>query len=169
MDDRGVDDWKAAASAFDRVRSVSITLTQPRTADWIAGEAAVAGNTARNHLDRLVEMNVLEAISTEGVTRYRPDPLYTRMRALRDLLDERSRDDLLELRATLQEQVTTWQDDHGVDSPEALRERAATVETADRTRDLRHTANDWEIVRYRLGLVEEAITRYPEYSGTAPA
>lgn len=168
-DASGVDGWKATESAFDRVRSVAVTLTRPRSADWIAEQAHVAGNTARGHLQRLVEMNVLEAVTDEGATRYRPDPLYTRMRALRDLLDGRDRDDLVELRAELQEQVETWQDEYGADSPDDLREQAATAETSDRTRELRHTANDWEIVRYRLGLVEEAIDRYAEYSGTAPA
>lgn len=165
----GVDAWKATESAFDRVRSVAVTLTEPRSADWVANQAAVAGNTARNHLERLVEMNVLEAVSDEGVTRYRPDPLYTRMRALRELLDERDQDDLIELRAELQEQVASWQNAYGVDSADDLRAQAATAETAEGTRTLRRTANDWEIVRYRLGLIEEAIDRYAEYAGTAPA
>ena len=168
-DASGVDGWKATESAFDRVRSVAVTLTQPRSADWIAEQAHVAGNTARGHLQRLVEMNVLEEVSDEGATRYHPDPLYTRMRALRDILEGRDQDDLVELRADLQEQVETWRDEYGADSPEALREQAATSETADQTRELRQTANDWEIVRYRQGLVEEAIERYAEYSGTTPA
>jgi len=168
-DTSGVDGWKATESAFDRVRSVAVTLTQPQSADWIAEQAHVAGNTARGHLQRLVEMNVLEEVSDEGATRYRPDPLYTRMRTLRDILEGRDQDDLVELRADLQEQVETWRNEYGADSPDALREQAATSETADRTRELRQTANDWEIVRYRQGLVEEAIERYAEYSGTAPA
>jgi predicted ArsR family transcriptional regulator len=169
MAESGVEDWKANESAFDRVRSVAVTLSRPRTADWIAEKAAVAGNTSRNHLARLVEMNVLEAVTDDGVTRYRPDPLYTRMRALRDILDGSDQADLVELRAELQEQVEDWRDKYGADSPSDLREQAATAETSDQTRELRHTANDWEIVRYRLGLVEEAIDRYAEYSGTAPA
>lgn len=169
MAEPGVEDWTANESAFDRVRSVAVTLSKPRTADWIAEQAAVAGNTARNHLERLVEMNVIEAATHGGVTRYRPDPLYTRMRALRELLDGRDRDDLVELRADLQGQVEAWQEEYGADSPADLREQAATAEPADRTRELRWTANDWEAVRYRLGLVTEAIDRYPEYSGTAPA
>lgn len=167
MAEPGIDEWAANETAFDRVRSVAVTLSQPRTADWIAEQAAVAGNTARNHLERLVEMNVIEAIDHGDVTRYRPDPLYTRMRALRELLDGRDRDDLVELRAELQAQVETWQEAYGADSPDALREQAATAEPADRIRELRRTANDWELVRYRLGLVAEAIERYVEYSGTA--
>ncbi|WP_227379103.1 DUF7342 family protein [Haladaptatus halobius] len=73
------------SSAFDRVCSLAVTLSQPRTADWIADQALVAGNTARDHLQRLVEMNVLQTVWGEQATLYQPDPLYTRMRALRDL------------------------------------------------------------------------------------
>ncbi|WP_458210572.1 DUF7342 family protein [Haladaptatus sp. NG-SE-30] len=92
-------------SAFDRVRSIALTLSKPRTADWIADEALVARNTTRAHLQRLVEMNVLQTVSGEQATLSQPDPLYTWMRALRDLLDDRDRDELIQLRTALQEQI----------------------------------------------------------------
>jgi predicted ArsR family transcriptional regulator len=165
----GVDLWKEHQSAFDRVRSIAVTLSQPQSADWIAEQANVAGNTARDHLQRLVEMNVLQEVPGEGATQYRPDPLYTRMRALRDLLDERDRDDLIELRADLQERIESWQTGYDAETPENLREQAAHAETADETRDLRRTASDWDIVRYRLRLVEDAIEHYSDYTGATPA
>lgn len=168
-DEAGVAGWKEHQSAFDRVRSVAVTLSRPRSADWIADRAHVAGNTARDHLRRLVEMNVLQEVSGEDATRYRPDPLYTRMRALRDLLEGRDRDDLLGLRVELQEQVENWRAEYDADSPEGLRERAAQAATADETRELRRTANDWHVVRYRLRLVEDAIEHYSDYTGAAPA
>lgn len=165
----GIEAWKAQTSAFDRVRSIAVTLDQPQSADWIAETAQVAGNTARDHLERLVEMNVLQTVSTDGATCYRPDPLYTRMRALRDLLDERDRDELIKLRADLQEQIESWRESFDVTSLAELRARAAHAETATETRELRQAANDWNIVRYRLQLVEDAIDHYPDYAGTAPA
>ena len=170
-DDPGVERWKNHQSAFDRVRGVAVTLSRPRSAVWIAEQAHVAENTARTHLKRLVEMNVLRETQGEDAVTYRLDPLYRRMCTLRELLDGRDRDDLLDLRADLQEQIETWQTEYGADSAEALREQAATTETAALTRKLRRTANDWDVVRYRLRLVEEAIERYPEYTdaGTASA
>ncbi|GGL68365.1 DUF7342 family protein [Halocalculus aciditolerans] len=165
----GVERWKEHQSAFDRVRSIAVTVSEPRSADWIAEQAHVAGNTARDHLQRLVEMNVLQTSSGETATRYAPDPLYTRMQALRDLLDSRDRDDLLELRSDLQEQIEDWQSTYDVDSPDDLREQAARTDTAEQTRELRHTANDWEIVAYRRRLVEDAIEHYSDYAGSAPA
>ena len=164
----GTDVWRENTSAFDRVRSIAVTLSQPRTADWIAEEALVAGNTARDHLQRLVEMNVLQTVSGEQATLYQPDPLYTRMRALRDLLDDRDRDDLIQLRADLQEQIESWQHEYDIDSPDTLRERAAHVKTAAETREVWQVASDWDIVQYRLHLIEDAIEHYSDYSGTAP-
>jgi len=55
----GVEEWKKQTSAFDRVQSISNTLSQPRSASYIADEAHVAENTARTHLERLVSLNVL--------------------------------------------------------------------------------------------------------------
>lgn len=167
-DEPGVELWREQQSAFDRVRSIAVTLSEPRSADWIAQEAHVASNTARNHLNRLVEMNVLQEVSGGKAVQYQPDPLYTRLRALRELLEGRTRDDLIELRATLQEDIEQWQAEYDTDSPTELRTQAASAETADETHTLRQTASDWEIIRYRLRLVEDAIKHYSEYTGTAP-
>ena len=168
-DEPGVERWKEHQSAFDRVRSIAVTLSEPQTADWIAEQAHVAGNTARDHLQRLVEMNVLQSVTGDTATQYAPDPLYVRMQALRDLLDGRDRDDLLRLRADLQEQVETWQREYEAVSPAALREQVTSAGKATETRELRRTANDWDIVRYRLRLVEDAIEHYSDYAGSAPA
>lgn len=165
----GVDTWKAQTTAFDRVQSIAVTLTKPRSADWIADQAAVAGNTAREHLGRLVEMNVLRTRSGDGTTRYEPDPLYTRMQAMRELLDDNDRDDLLALRADMQDQIESWRSEFAVDSPEELRTKAGSADSAADTRRLRQMANDWNILNYRLQLVEETIEQYDEYVGNNPA
>lgn len=160
----GVDAWVAQTSAFDRVRSVATTLSQPQPVSYIATEAHVAENTARGHLDRLVEMNVLLKRDDAGTAEYAPDPLHLRMQTIRDLLEEHDHDGLLRLKADLQDQVAAWRDEYGVDSPEALRERASETEDAAKTRAIRQTASDWELVAYRLGIVEDAIENYHTYS-----
>lgn len=161
---RGVEAWKAQTSAFDRVQSIASTVTQPRSAAYIADEAHVAENTARDHLERLVNLNVLLEHDGDGATRYAPDPLHTRLQTLRDLLAEHDRDGLIQLKTDLQSRVEAWRDEYGADSPTALRRRAAESETAAQTRDLRTTANDWELVQYRLSIVEDAIENYSEYN-----
>ena len=167
-DSPGAESWKKHQSAFDRVRSVAVTVSEPRSADWIAEQAHVAGNTARDHLQRLVEMNVLQTSTGDGATHYAPDPLYTRMQALRDLLDGRDRDGLLQLRGELQEQVEEWQTKYDADSPSDLRDKAARASTAAETQEMRRTANDWDIIAYRLRLVEDAIEHYSDYAGSSP-
>jgi predicted ArsR family transcriptional regulator len=160
----GVDAWKEHTSAFDRVRSIASTLSQPRPASFIAAEAHVAENTARDHLDRLVDMNVLLKEDHEGTAMYAPDPLHTRLQTLRDLLDTHDHDGLVRVKAELQEQIETWCDEYGVESPAQLRERAAETEAATATREIREAASDWELVQYRLSIVEDAIENYATYS-----
>jgi hypothetical protein len=165
----GVEAWKDRTSAFDRVRSVAGSVARPRPVSYIATEAHVAENTARDHLERLVDMNVLLKRDAQGTAVYEPDPLHTRLQTLRDLLDEYDHDGFLRLRAELQEQIEAWSSEYGVESPETLRERAAEADGAAGTREIRQTANDWDLVRYRLGIVEQAIENYAAYSRDPPA
>lgn len=53
-------------------------------------------------------MNVLQEVSGEKAVQYQPDPLYRRLQALRESLEDRTRDDLIEIRATLQEEIEEW-------------------------------------------------------------
>ena len=160
----GVDAWKEQTSAFDRVQSVSDTVSRPRSASYIAEEACVAENTARDHLERLVDMNVLLKSVHEGTTMYSPDPLHTRMQALRELLDTHDHDGLIELKAEMQDRLETWRDEYEVDSPGELRERASDTDEAAQTRTVLQAASDWELVLYRLSIVEDAIENYTTYS-----
>ncbi|WP_120243316.1 DUF7342 family protein [Halopiger aswanensis] len=122
----GVDSWKEHTSAFDRVQSIATTVTQPRSAAYIADEAYVEEATAREHLDQLVDLGVLRRTHEEE-TWYAPDPLYTRMLSLRDLLDAYDQDGLANLQTEM---------------------RSKLEELEGRERDL---------LQYRLGVVEEAI------------
>ena len=161
---RGVEAWKEHTTAFDRVRSIVEALDQPRTAQYIAEEAAVSETTANNHLTRLAEMNVIRSIAGEDATRYEPDPLYARFRALRELITNHDHEQLLELRADLQQQIEGAKAQHGVDSPTELRTRATETETATETMELIETASDWELSSYQLSIVDDAIDNYSEYA-----
>jgi hypothetical protein len=163
-DGTGIDAWKAHTSAFDRIQSVATTVSQPRSAAQIAADAQVAENTARDHLDRLVGLNVLLTHDQKGTTLYAPDPLQTRMQTLRDLLDTHDHDGLIQLKAELQDRIDAWRDEYAAESPDELRERAAETDDAVQTRAIRHTAQDWELVQYRLGVVEDVIRNYGTYT-----
>lgn len=162
--------WTDHASAFDRVRSVALSLSAPRSASWVADEALVAENTARRHLERLADLHVITADTSGDAVTYYPDPVYIRTRDLRELVAEHDRDELAELAADLKTDIESWQDEYGVASPDDLRRTAAAERTsADEAVKRRRTASDWELAAYRLSLVDEALSRYDEYTDTQPA
>lgn len=157
--------WKEHASAFDRVKSVTMTLTEPQPASWIADEAAVSPNTARDHLRRLIDLGVVTATDDDSARRYYPDPLYTRLRDVRELLDETTKQELSELAVELKEDIAAWQAEYDADSPDTLRERAAADDvSSERAYEFVQTASDWELARYRLTLVQDAIENYDTWT-----
>jgi|GEM_PF-328074 hypothetical protein len=160
----GVEAWKEHTTAFDRVQSVASTVSKPRPVSCIAEEAHVAENTARDHLERLVALNVLLKIERDDGAFYSPDPLHTRLQTLRDLLEEHDREGLIQLKIELQSKIEDWETDYNADSPDELRTRAAETETASQTRDLKKTASDWELALYRLSALEDAIENYATYT-----
>jgi hypothetical protein len=124
----------------------------------------VAENTARGHLERLVNLNVLLKTELDDGALYSPDPLHTRIQTLRDLLEEHDRDGLIDLKIELQSTIEDWETDYSADSPDELRTRAAETDTASQTRDLKKTASDWELALYRLSVLEDAIENYATYT-----
>jgi DNA-binding transcriptional ArsR family regulator len=157
--------WKEHASAFDRVKSVTMTLSEPRSAPWIAEQAAVSPNTARDHLRRLVDLGVVTENDDDGTRHYYPDPLYTRLRDIRELLDETTKQELSEQAAALKDDIAAWKAEYDADSPDGLRERAAANNvSAEQAYELTRTASDWELARYHLSLVQDAIRNYDTWT-----
>lgn len=125
----GVSEWAARTTAYDRVRSVASTVPQPRSVQHIADEACAGEVTAREYLNRLADLGILLKSEREGTPLYRPDPLYTRMTGIRDLLGTHTRDDLLQLKAEMQSQL---EDEDG-------------------------SKRESDLVEYRMSLVSDAI------------
>lgn len=162
--------WKDHASAFDRVRSVVMTVQESRPAGWIADHAQVAPSTARDHLARLAEMGIVTVETTDSGARYEPDPAYVRFQELRELTAEYSTDELSEFVVDLKTEIDELRETHDVETAAALRAAAAEpgVSTDD-ARELLRAAADWDHYRYRLSLLEDAISRDDEYQSGAPA
>ena len=157
--------WQEHASAFDRVRAVVMAAAEPQPVGWIADHARVAESTARSHLDRLVEMGVVTvADSTEG-RQYGPDPGYVRFREIRDLTSEYDRADLGEFVVEIKESIADLREEYDAARPDELRAAAAEsgISAAD-ARAMQRAAADWDHYTYRLSLLEDAISRYNEYT-----
>lgn len=167
---RGVQRWIEETSAFDRVRSVAFALQRPRTAGQIADSAHVSEKTARDHLRRLVDMDVLLEAATVGPTTYYPDPGYMRYREVRTLAREHDRDELMELVATLKSDIEDWQSEYGVESADELRVSVTDAEISEAAvYDRQRQSEDWEYPEYRLGLIRDAISQYERLTARPPA
>lgn len=165
-----VQPWKAHTSAFDRVRSIVMTAAAPQSAGWIADRAAVAETTARDHLERLDEMGVVRATERDGARVYAPDPAYVRFREIRELVGDHGPEELAGFAADVKEEIESIREAHGADSPAELRERAAAAATtAVEARTLLRAASEWEHFRYRVSLLEDAVSRYDEFHSGSPA
>jgi len=159
--------WKEHASAFDRVRAVVMAADEARPADWVAEHACVAESTARDHLDRLSEMGMVTVTQGADGTRYGPDPAYIRFREIRELTADYDPDELGEFVGELQESIAELRESFDEASPSELRAAAAADGvTPEKSHEMLQAAADWEHYAYRLSLLEDAITRYDEYTGS---
>jgi predicted ArsR family transcriptional regulator len=167
---RGTERWVAETSAFDRVRSVAFALQQPRTAGQIAGSAHVSEKTARDHLRRLVEMDVMLEETGVGPTTYYPDPAYMRYREARTLAREHDRDELTEIVATLKRDIEEWRDEFDVETPDELRASVADADVSEgAVYERQKVAEDWEYTEHRLGLIKDALAEYDRLTSRPPA
>ena len=162
--------WVEHTSAFDRVKSVALTLSTPRTASWIADEAHVSENTARSHLSRLAELGVLATTTTDRGTGYSPDAIYTRSQDIRELIQQNTEDQLAARAVELQEELATYSTTYDVESPAALRTSIATASLpAEEARERLEAVSDWEYARYRLSIVRDALEHYDTYTSSRTA
>ena len=166
----GIERWIEETSAFDRVRSVAFSLQRPNSAGEISQSAHVSEKTAREHLRRLVEMDVLVAETDRTPTTYYPDPAYVRYRELRTLVREHDRDELVELAATLKGDIEDWRETFGVEVPDELRATVADDEVSEaEVYERQKIAEDWEYTEHRLGLVRDGLNQYDHLNARPPA
>lgn len=152
------------------MQSVAFALQQPRAAGRIAKSAHVAEKTARDHLQRLVEMDVMLAETGEGPTTYYPDPAFMRYREVRTLARDHDRDELTELVATLKGDIESWRDEFDVETPDELRASVADADVSvEAVYERRKVAEDWAYTEHRLDLIKDALAQYDRLTARPPA
>jgi len=104
-----------------------------------------------------VDLTVVLEHDVGEQTKYGPDPLYTQLQTIRNLLDAHDREVLTEIRDELRAQVETWRGEYCVDSPDALRDCAAGRESSPTTEQPDRVAHEWELVEHRLSRITDAI------------
>jgi len=162
----GTETWIEETKGFERVIDVALALDEPRTAGWIAEETHVSEQTAREYLDLLADvLGVVTATTARGVTKYQPDPAWLRFQEVSALVEAHDQDELLERIEKRQERIQEVKTEFGVESPAALRSKAAAEETSlAELRECRKVASEWETLEHDLDVAREAIDRYEEYS-----
>jgi hypothetical protein len=83
---------------------------------------------------------------------------------VRELLDEYDQDGLLNLKEDLHARIETWQDEYGVNSPEDLRDIATETDSTEQATEIRRTAAQLGLTKYRLDIIEDVIDNYDTYT-----
>jgi DNA-binding transcriptional ArsR family regulator len=136
-----VEAWTESMTARERVETIATTLSEPRTANWIAEQADVKWDTAKKHLDDLTESGVL--LITENDT-YVPDPTRAYFDHLRELILTNDREELRGELEAIADRIEDWKATYEVSSPEELEGTLADDLPADEIRDRRQTLRRWE-------------------------
>ena len=114
-------DWESNTTPYERIRHVISHTYSPLSADTVADNARTAPKTARKHLNALADEGFVETTPGEhGSTRYRRSPESLVVEQASDILEHVSTDELVARIQDMREQLTEYQTEFGVESPEAL-------------------------------------------------
>lgn len=159
------DDWTEEVPSADRIISVALTIEQPRTADWVAGQAKVSPTTARTHLERLVDLHVLSAVEQGGAKTYYPDAAYQRFREVSQLIQEHTKGEIEQIAISAKEDIEDLQQEYDAESPDELRKLAVAGETSSaEARECFRKASEWDGHIHMVSIAEKALERYREYN-----
>lgn len=165
-------DWTDELSAAERVEAVALTVSEPRTANWIAAEADVAHETATKYLTRLADDGKLRAETQGQQTTYAPDPVGQYLIEMRELYENHSPDELTTSLEEMNDQIRSWKTEYDVETPNELRASLGRATTREDERTRRQAAREWEHLQTRRRLVEDALRLYDRFPGertTTPA
>ncbi|CQH55749.1 HTH domain protein [Halobacterium hubeiense] len=154
-----VESWTESMTARERVETIATTLSEPRTANWIADQADVKWDTAKKHLDNLAESGVL--LVTEDDT-YVPDPTRAYFDHLRELILTNDRAELRGELEAIADRIEDWKTTYKVDSPEDLEATLGDDRSADEIRERRQTLRRWENSLRSRDTIQTALQLYDD-------
>ncbi|UHH26689.1 DUF7342 family protein [Halobacterium noricense] len=154
-----VESWTESMTARERVETIATTLSEPRTANWIAEQADVKWDTAKKHLDNLAETGVI--LVTEDDT-YVPDPTQAYFDHLRELILTNDRAELRGELEAIADRIEDWKTTYEVDSPEDLEATLADDLSADEIRERRQALRRWENSLRSRDTIQTALQLYDD-------
>ncbi|MCG1003043.1 MULTISPECIES: hypothetical protein [Halobacterium] len=154
-----VESWTESMTARERVETIATTLSEPRTANWIAEQADVKWDTAKKHLDNLAESGVL--LVTEDDT-YVPDPTRAYFDHLRELILTNDRAELRGELEAIADRIEDWKTTYEVDAPEDLEATLGDDLPADEIRERRQALRRWENSLRSRDTIQTALQLYDD-------
>lgn len=154
-----VESWTESMSARERVETIGTTLSEARSANWVATQAEVNWDTAKKHLDSLVESGTL--IRTDD-GRYVPDPTAAYFDRLRQLILENDKEELRGELEAIADRIDDWRTTYEVTSPEDLEETLAEDLPPDAVRERRQVLRRWENSVRSRELITTALRLYDD-------
>ena len=158
-----VQSWTETMSARQRIRSVALTLSEPRSTNWISEQAETAWSTTNQELEDLVDRGQLRQVGAGESTLYQPD--YTRLLfdEPRRLVEEHTRKQLQAELAAIAEEVEDWQETYGAETWEELEQSLAdgTLSSAE-IRERRDVIRDWQATEEDQRLIKHALELYSD-------
>ena len=157
-----VGDWKADTTPYDRIRHVVAHTYQPVSADAVADDAETASKTARKHLNTLVDEGFVETKPGEqGGTLYSRSPESLVIEQAADLLEDVSTEELATRIQEMRTQLTEYQSEFGVDSPEELAidqtNKVLTEDGSSQDEIDPETIHEWKTLRRNLAFANAAL------------
>ena len=157
------EEWEAETTPYERIRHVIAHTYQPVSADAVADDARTAPKTARKHLNTLAEEGFVETTPGEqGGTLYHRSPESLVVEQAADILEHVSIDELVTRIQEMRDQLTEYQSQFGVDSPEELAvsqtNRALTEEEPPQDEINPETIREWKTLRRNLAFANAALS-----------
>lgn len=156
-------EWEAQTTPHERVREVISHIYTAVTAETVAENARTSPKTARKHLNTLADEGFVATEPGEtGGTQYRRSPESLVVEQAADILQHVSVDELVSRVSEMREQLSDFQSEYGVESPEEL----AVVQTNQTLAEgaVEHeeldadTIRDWQTTRRNLAFANAALS-----------
>jgi hypothetical protein len=163
-----MDSWAEGLSTRERVRKIALSLTRPRSVNWIKNQADVSSwDTTKDELERLVEYGQIKRIEDDSgsETQYRYGPNYRRryLDRVEELAADYTKEELRDEVAAIQEQLEAWQDTYDVDSVSELEDSVTDADlSSDEIRERNAVIRQWERSRETKRLVAHALSLYDD-------
>ena len=157
------EEWESETTPYERIRHVIAHTYSAVSAESVADDAQTAPKTARKHLNTLANEGFVETTAGEhGGTLYRRSPESLVVEQAADILNQLSTDELVTRIQEMREQLTEYQSEFGVDSPEALavdQTNQVLAESRPQQREINpETIREWKTLRRNLAFANAALS-----------